>query len=297
MTVANAGRPTLGRAAIITAVAGRWDFRRGVAPNIWRPMLARFVKMHGCGNDFVVFDERAAPLGLTPAPGRARSPTGAPASAATSSSSSSRRRRAPAPTPSCASATPTAPRPAPAATPRAASPRCWPRETGRRHLVIRTVAGDLPAEVLADGRVRVDMGPAAAGLAAMCRWRAGWTRCTWTWPLGPVADPAALSMGNPHATFFVADARRAAGRGARAGAGARSAVPRARQYRLRQVLAPDRHPAARVGARRRPDAGLRLRRLRGAGERAPARPDRPARDGGAGRRRAGDRVARRTAMC
>ena len=23
--------------------------------------------MHGCGNDFVVFDERAAPLGLTPA--------------------------------------------------------------------------------------------------------------------------------------------------------------------------------------------------------------------------------------
>src|SRR6185437_13249879 len=29
-------------------------------------MLARFVKMHGCGNDFVVFDERAAPLGLTP---------------------------------------------------------------------------------------------------------------------------------------------------------------------------------------------------------------------------------------
>ena len=29
-------------------------------------MLAHFVKMHGCGNDFVVLDERAAPLGLTP---------------------------------------------------------------------------------------------------------------------------------------------------------------------------------------------------------------------------------------
>ena len=30
-------------------------------------MGARFVKMHGCGNDFVVFDERAGSLGLTPA--------------------------------------------------------------------------------------------------------------------------------------------------------------------------------------------------------------------------------------
>jgi diaminopimelate epimerase len=27
--------------------------------------MARFLKMHGCGNDFVVFDERAGPLGLT----------------------------------------------------------------------------------------------------------------------------------------------------------------------------------------------------------------------------------------
>ena len=29
-------------------------------------MEASFLKMHGAGNDFVVFDERAAPLGLTP---------------------------------------------------------------------------------------------------------------------------------------------------------------------------------------------------------------------------------------
>ena len=29
-------------------------------------MATPFVKMHGCGNDFVVLDERAAPLGLTP---------------------------------------------------------------------------------------------------------------------------------------------------------------------------------------------------------------------------------------
>src|SRR5947209_13352377 len=30
-------------------------------------MQAAFIKMHGAGNDFVVFDERAGPLGLTPA--------------------------------------------------------------------------------------------------------------------------------------------------------------------------------------------------------------------------------------
>ena len=29
--------------------------------------MARFWKMHGCGNDFVVFDERAGSLGLTAA--------------------------------------------------------------------------------------------------------------------------------------------------------------------------------------------------------------------------------------
>ena len=29
-------------------------------------MLTPFRKMHGAGNDFVVFDERPAPLGLTP---------------------------------------------------------------------------------------------------------------------------------------------------------------------------------------------------------------------------------------
>ncbi|HET8997104.1 MAG TPA: diaminopimelate epimerase, partial [Acetobacteraceae bacterium] len=30
-------------------------------------MRAPFRKMHGCGNDFVVFDERAGSLGFTPA--------------------------------------------------------------------------------------------------------------------------------------------------------------------------------------------------------------------------------------
>jgi diaminopimelate epimerase len=163
-------------------------------------MLAPFVKMQGCGNDFVVFDERHGRFGFTPAriaaladrrrgigcdqfisiePAagadafmRIHNPDGSEAGA-------------------CGNAT-----------------RCvvdlLARESARRSLVIRTVSGDLPAETLADGRVRVDMGPP----------RFGWRDV----PLaheadtlhldlaaGGLSDPAAVSMGNPHATFFLPD--------------------------------------------------------------------------------------------
>jgi diaminopimelate epimerase len=159
--------------------------------------------MHGCGNDFVVFDERPGALSLSPrrvaaiadrhtgvgcdqfiaiekpppnsnadAFMRIRNPDGAEAGA-------------------CGNAA-----------------RCvvdlLARETGRATQVICTVAGNLASEVHPDGRVSVDMGPA----------RLEW----WDIPLarpmdtlhlevtvGPVADPAAASMGNPHATFFVDD--------------------------------------------------------------------------------------------
>jgi diaminopimelate epimerase len=165
--------------------------------------MARFLKMHGCGNDFVVFDERVGRLGLTPQraaaiadrrtgvgcdqfiviepPGancnadafmRIRNPDGAEAGA-------------------CGNAT-----------------RCvvdlLVRETGRRTQVIRTIAGDLPSEALPDGRVRVDMGKA----------RLDWPDIPLARPMdtlhldlaaGPIADPAAANMGNPHATFFVDD--------------------------------------------------------------------------------------------
>jgi diaminopimelate epimerase len=164
-------------------------------------MRARFVKMHGCGNDFVVFDERAGSLGLTPAhaaaiadrrtgvgcdqfiviepapPGadafmRIRNPDGSEAGA-------------------CGNAT-----------------RCVAHllaaESGRDRLVIRTIAGDLAAEVLPDGQVRVDMGPV----------RLDWQDIPLACPMdtldldlevGPVSHPAAANMGNPHATFFVAE--------------------------------------------------------------------------------------------
>jgi diaminopimelate epimerase len=166
-------------------------------------MNAPFVKMHGCGNDFVVFDERAGALGLTPAraaaiahrrtgvgcdqfivveappPGsnadafmRIRNPDGQEAGA-------------------CGNAT-----------------RCVARllheASGRRLQVIQTIAGLLAAEVLPDGRVRVDMGPARLD------WRdvplaAEADTLRLDLAAGPVRDPAAVSMGNPHATFFVAD--------------------------------------------------------------------------------------------
>jgi diaminopimelate epimerase len=164
-------------------------------------MLTRFTKMHGCGNDFVIFDERTRPLGLSPAraaaianrhtgagcdqfiviePGRngadafmrIRNPDGTEAGA-------------------CGNAT-----------------RCvahlLARDTGRCRLTIRTISGDLPSEVRPDGSVQVDMGPV----------RLEWPDIPLARPsdtlhldlaFGPVADPAAASMGNPHATFFVPD--------------------------------------------------------------------------------------------
>lgn len=166
-------------------------------------MIADFVKMHGCGNDFVVFDERATALGITPARAAAladrrqgigcdqliiieKAPAGSNADAFM-------RIRNPdgAEAGACGNAT-----------------RCvaatLARETGRRHQVIRTVAGNLPADLLDDGLVTVDMGAA----------RLDWTDVPLArrmdtlhldLTLGPLADPAACSMGNPHATFFVED--------------------------------------------------------------------------------------------
>jgi diaminopimelate epimerase len=166
-------------------------------------MITGFVKMHGCGNDFVVLDGRAAALGITPARAaaladrrrgvgcdqliiiepapegsganafmRIRNPDGAEAGA-------------------CGNAT-----------------RCvvemLARETGRRHQVIRTVAGNLPADLLDDGRVTVDMGPAGLNWTDVPLARRMDTLHL-DLALGAVADPAACSMGNPHATFFVAD--------------------------------------------------------------------------------------------
>ena len=41
-------------------------FAAHAQPHITPRMETPFLKMHGAGNDFVVFDERARPLGLPP---------------------------------------------------------------------------------------------------------------------------------------------------------------------------------------------------------------------------------------
>lgn len=157
-----------------------------------------FRKMHGAGNDFVVFDERGGALGLTPSkaaaiadrrtgvgcdqfivlepatdPGadvfmRIRNPDGGEAGA-------------------CGNAT-----------------RCIASlvmaETGRREITVQTISGLLPSVMRGDGLVTVDMGPP----------RLEWNEIPLATAMDTLhlplpGDPAAASMGNPHATFFVDD--------------------------------------------------------------------------------------------
>ena len=169
-------------------------------------MQSAFVKMHGAGNDFVVIDERGGSLGLSPAriaaladrhtgigcdqlivlnaaPGAhvamgIFNPDGSEAGA-------------------CGNAT-----------------RCVAtllfEQTGQRHLTIRTQAGELAAEVVTDGRIRVDMGAV----------RLGWqdiplAAASDTLHLDLPGDPAAASMGNPHITFFAYPVEAAAALGPR----------------------------------------------------------------------------------
>ena len=163
----------------------------------------RFVKMHGLGNDFVIIDARREALALDPASARLIA---------------DRRRGV-----GCDQLIVLEPPRAPGAevTMRILNPdaseagacgngtRCVAHllmaETGRARTTIETIAGLLPAWREDDGTIAVDMGPARLDwrdvpLARDCdtlHVEAG---------AGPLADPACCSMGNPHATFFVADA-------------------------------------------------------------------------------------------
>ena len=159
-----------------------------------------FLKMHGAGNDFVVLDARAHPLDLAPAAAariadRHRGvgcdqiiliepDDGAAAFMRILNADGSE-------SGACGNAT-----------------RCvaalLAAETGARRLVIRTNAGLLPADIKGPTLVEVDMGAP----------KLGWEDIPLAEPadtlslrlaLGPVQNPAACSMGNPHATFFVDD--------------------------------------------------------------------------------------------
>lgn len=78
-------------------------------------------------------------------------------------------------------------------------------ETGERQVRLETVAGLLEAELLPDGRAAVDMGPARLGWRDIPLAREMDTTET-DLEAGPLSRPVCTSMGNPHATFFVADA-------------------------------------------------------------------------------------------
>jgi diaminopimelate epimerase len=166
-----------------------------------RCMTIEFVKMHGCGNDFVIIDERVRTCDVSPARAAALAdrqrgigcdqliviqpsdtadafmrifnPDGSEAGA-------------------CGNAT-----------------RCVAdillregllREGGHGSVTIRTISGDLPATRRPDGLIEVDMGPVRMDWADIPLSRPMDTLC-----LDLPGAPAAASMGNPHATFFVAD--------------------------------------------------------------------------------------------
>ena len=164
-------------------------------------MIIPFRKMHGLGNDFVVLDARASALPVSPARAAAiadrhrgigcdqfivMEPTGEAADVFM-------RIRNPDGSESgaCGNAT-----------------RCVAQlvmeDAGTRVATVRTLFGDLPAESLPNGTIRVDMGAPRLGWRDVPLAREMDTLHL-SLAAGAVADPAALSMGNPHGTFFVPD--------------------------------------------------------------------------------------------
>ena len=158
--------------------------------------------MHGLGNDFVVFDARNHALALTTAEiaAVARRHTGigcdqliviGPARGPSSDAFMTIFNADGSEVSACGNAT-----------------RCVARllldESDLRSVVIETRAGLLDAERRDGGLVAVDMGPA----------RLDWRDIPLADPVdtlhlgiesGPLSDPAGVSMGNPHAVFFVPD--------------------------------------------------------------------------------------------
>ncbi len=177
----------------------------GLGPTpIYRVMRdANFVKMHGLGNDFVVIDVRRHGIAIDDATARAiadrhrgvgcdqliliEPPRDRHAAAFMRIRNADGGEVA-----ACGNAA-----------------RCvgalMMAETGATRVTIETDAGLLDAEALGDGQVRVDLGPARLEwrdiplASARDTLHAGLA-------LGPLSDPVCTSMGNPHATFFVADA-------------------------------------------------------------------------------------------
>ena len=173
------------------------------SPGMTQPLHeVPFIKMHGLGNDFVVIDARAGGILVDAAQARAiadrRTGIGCdqliliePPRAKAADAFMRIRNPDGSEAEACGNAT-----------------RCVAHllmgELGTDQAVVETVAGLLDAEALGDGRISVDMGLARLDwreipLAEACD--------TLHVPLalGPVSDPVATNIGNPHATFFVPD--------------------------------------------------------------------------------------------
>jgi diaminopimelate epimerase len=162
-----------------------------------------FRKMHGLGNDFVVIDGRREPAAIDAATARAladrhrgigcdqlivietpRQPAAQVFMRILNADGSEAE--------ACGNAT-----------------RCIARliaeETGERRVRLETLAGLLDAELLPDQRVAVDMGPVRTLWRDIPLAREMDTLSV-DLAAGPLARPVCTSIGNPHATFFVADA-------------------------------------------------------------------------------------------
>jgi diaminopimelate epimerase len=161
-----------------------------------------FVKMHGLGNDFVILDARASALALTPAAVRAiadrRRGIGCDqliiieaARGSTSDAWMTIYNPDGSESGACGNAT-----------------RCvaWllMGQNGSDRVVIETRAGLLDAEARGDKMVAVDMGPARLDWRELPLAEAVDTLHLGI-AAGPLADPVGVSMGNPHAVFFVDD--------------------------------------------------------------------------------------------
>jgi len=79
------------------------------------------------------------------------------------------------------------------------------RESEKKSVLIETVSGILEASLLNNGQVAVDMGAPRLNWQEIPLARAMDTLHA-ELTAGPLHDPVCTSMGNPHATFFVEDA-------------------------------------------------------------------------------------------
>jgi diaminopimelate epimerase len=159
--------------------------------------------MHGLGNDFVVIDARVEPLTLSDAQARAVADrkTGVgcdqfiviepPKNGATDATLRIRNADG-GEVEACGNAS-----------------RCVAqllmRERGTSRVAIDTPAGVIVAEDAGSGRVAVDMGPARLEWQEIPLARAMDTLHL-DLTLGPLSDPVAVNVGNPHAVFFVPEA-------------------------------------------------------------------------------------------